>query len=98
MMNLTIKLRDGFANDTVTITVNGKEAYRKSGVTTNLTISFADIVEVPVQEPIVKLGVAIEGGQRATKEVHTRETPFVDVWVVEGKMVLRASAEETPML
>jgi hypothetical protein len=97
-MDLTIKLRDGFANDSVTITVNGKEVYRKSGVRTNLAISFADVVEVPVQEPIVKLGVAIAGGQQATEEIRVRETPFVDVWVVEGEMVLRASAEETPML
>jgi hypothetical protein len=58
-MQLSVKLRDGFKNDTVTITVNGKEVYRESGVTTNLTISFADAVEIPVQEPIVRLGVAI---------------------------------------
>ena len=40
-MRLSVKLRDGFSNDTVTIKVNEKEVYRKSGVGTDLTISFA---------------------------------------------------------
>jgi hypothetical protein len=97
-MQLSVKLRDGFKNDTVTITVNGKEVYRESGVTTNLTISFADAVEIPVQEPIVRLGVAIEGGHKATKEIPVRETPFVDVWAHTGTIEIRSSAEETPMM
>jgi hypothetical protein len=97
-MVLHIKLRDGFSNDTVSIKLNGKEVYRKSGVTTNLTISFADAVEIPVEESVVKLEVAVEGGQRKKKEIQVRETPFVDVWVIEGKMELRESKEEVPML
>jgi hypothetical protein len=98
VMVLHIKLRDGFSNDTVSIKLNGKEVYRKSGVTTNLTISFADAVEIPVEESVVKLEVAVEGGQRKKKEIQVRETPFVDVWVIEGKMELRESKEEVPML
>lgn len=98
MMRLSVKLRDGFSNDTVTIKVNEKEVYRKSGVSTDLTISFADAVEVPVEQSIVQLQVAVEGGQTKTKEVRVRETPFVDVWIIEGKMELRESQEEMPML
>ena len=97
-MRLFVKLRDGFNNNTVTVEVNEKEVYRKSGVTTNLTISFADAVEVPVEESIVKLKVGVEGGQTQTKEVRVQETPFVDVWIVGGKMELQASKEERPML
>lgn len=97
-MRLRIKLRDGFSNDTVTITVNETEVYRKSGVSTDLTISLADIVEVPVEESIIKLRVAVEGGQTETKEIRVRETPFVDVWIIEGKMELRESEEDIPML
>lgn len=97
-MRLFVKLRDGFSNDTVTIRVNGKEVYRKSEVSTDLTISFADAVEVPVEESIVNLEVAVEGGQVETKEVRVQETPFVDVWIIEGKMELRESKEEVPML
>ena len=97
-MTLHVKLRDGFSNDTVTIKLNGKEVYRKSGVSTDLTISFADAVEFPVEEPVVNLEVAIEGGQKEHKEIRVRETAFVDVWVIEGQMELRGSKDETPML
>lgn len=98
MNSLSIKLRDGFSHDTVTITVNGKEVYRKSGVKTDLTISFADAVEVSVAESVVNLEVAIADGQRVAKEIRVQETPFVEVWVSEGRMELRASKEEVPML
>ena len=97
-MLLHIKLRDGFTNDTVSITVNEKEVYRKSGVSTNLTISFADAVDVPVDTDVVKLVVTVEGGQREEKNIQVRETPFVDVWRIDGRMELRESKEEVPML
>jgi hypothetical protein len=97
-MRLSIKLRDGFSNDIVTIRVNEKSVYHKSGVSTDLTISFADAVEVPVEKSSVKLEVAVEGGQTGTKQVQVRETPFVDVWIIEGKMELRESDTEMPML
>lgn len=95
---LTVQLRDGFSNDTVTVRVNGKEVYQKSGVTTDLTISFADRVEVPVEESTVQLEVAVQGGLRKTEEIRVQETAFVDVWIVEGKMELRSSKQELPML
>ncbi len=98
MKSLFIKLRDGFSHDAVTITLNGKEVYRKAGVSTDLTISYADAVEVPVADAVVQLEVAVEGGQTETKEIRVRETPFVDVWISSGKMELRAAAEEVPML
>jgi len=97
-MTLHVKLRDGLSNDTVTITVNGKAVYRQSGVSTDLTISLADAVDVPVEDPVVKLEVAIEGAQKEEKEIHVQETPFVDVWVIEGQMELRESKDEVPML
>jgi len=97
-MSLSIKLRDGFSDDTVTIKVNGEEVYRKSGVSTDLAISFADALEAPAEQSIVQLEVAVEGGPTQTKEVRVRETPFVDVWFVEGEIELRASKDEVPML
>lgn len=97
-MHIHIKLRDGFSNDIVTIKLNSKEVYHKSGVSTDLSISFADAVEVSVEESVVKLEVAVEGGQREEKEIRVQETPFVEVWNMEGKMELRESKDETPML
>lgn len=40
---------------------------------TDLTIPFADAVEVAVDEPIVKLEVPVEGGQTETEEVRAKE-------------------------
>ena len=97
-MLLHIKLRDGFTNDTVSIMVNEKEVYRKSGVSTNLTISFADAVDVPVETAVVKLVVSVESAQRGEKIIQVRDTPFVDVWLTEGRMELRESSDEVPML
>jgi len=97
-MPIHIKLRDGFNNDTVTIRVNDKQVYHKLGVSTDLTISFADSVEVPVTQSKAKIEVAIKDGQEATKEIQVQATPFVDVWIIDGKMELRESASETPLL
>ncbi len=97
-MRLNVKLRDGFQNDTVTATVNGKEVFRKTGVRTDLTLSFAAAFEVEVEEPTVELGVAIAGGPHATREIRVQEAPFVEVSVAEGRLEIRASAEEVPMM
>lgn len=97
-MMLHVALRDGFRTDTVTIRVNGKEVYRRSGVTTDLTISFADSVEVPVEGATARVEVAVEGGHRGSEEICIAETPFVAVQIVEGKMEFRKSKEQIPML
>ena len=97
-MVLHVALRDGFHNDTVTIRVNGKEVYRKSGVTTDLTISFADSVEVPIDGGTARLDVAVDGGQARSEEITVAETPFVAVRIVGARMEFRKSKEQIPML
>ena len=97
-MTLRIKLRDGFRDQTVVITVDGREVYRKSGVTTDLSISYADAVEASTGAAPVKLAVRVENGPAASADIDPRRTPFVDVRVMDGKMELRASAAEQPML
>jgi hypothetical protein len=97
-MTLHVALRDGFRNDTVTIKVNGKEVYRRSGVTTDLTISYADSVEVLVEGTTVRLEVAVDGGQTGSEEVRVAETPFVAVRILEGTMEFQKSKEQIPML
>ncbi len=43
-MRLSIKLRDGFSNSAVSIRVDGAEVYKKSALSTDLTISLAEEV------------------------------------------------------
>jgi hypothetical protein len=97
-MNVHIKLRDGFRDGDVTIRWNGKEVYRKAGVTTDLTISYADAVDVAAGEGPATLEVAVAGGASASATIDPAQTPFVDVWVDGGRMELRALAAEQPML
>lgn len=97
-MKLRIRLRDGFRGQAVTVTLDGKEIYRKSGVTTDLAVSYADAVEASVDAAPVTLAVRVENGAAASADIDPRQTPFVDVWIVDGKMELRGSAVEAPML
>ena len=97
-MQLSVKLRDRFQNDTVTIKVDGTEVFHRAGVTSDLAISFADSVAIPVSQPTVVLEVAVEGGPTERKQIRVPQTPFVDVWMDQGRLDLRASPEDTPML
>ena len=95
---LHIKLREGFRDNSVLIRVNGKEVYRKSGVSTDLTISYADALEVDVKQPVVSLEVTVEGGAQGSREVRVGETSFEEVWIMDGRLEWRTSAEDVPML
>ncbi len=97
-MQLSVKLRDGFRNSGVSIRVDDVEVYRKSAVSTDLTISFADKVDLQVQRARVSLAVAVDGGPSGSVEVSPGETPFVDVAIIEGVLSLRATKTETPIL
>ncbi|MBI5473919.1 MAG: hypothetical protein HY961_16395 [Ignavibacteriae bacterium] len=97
-MQLSVKLRDGFSNDSVTIYVDGTEVYRKSGVTTDLSTSTADVFELTITDTIVKFEVSVAGGPPKAKYIRIRETPFVEVLMIGGDVEIRASREEIPML
>ena len=98
MITLQIRLRDGFLDDEVLVRVNGKEVYRKSNVQTDLTISYADAVAVEVDTSPATVEVEVLGGASLKKSVQVHQTPFVDVWILEGRMEIRESNEELPML
>ena len=97
-MTLRIRLGDGFNNDTVSVRVNGEQVFHKSGVTTDLRISRADSVDVPVGEPPVRLEISVDGGPSAAREITPAITPFVDANLVDGRLELQALEQETPML
>lgn len=97
-MLLTIKLRDGFKNDTVTLRANGREIYNKSRVTTDLSISFADAMEIKFAATVVRLEAVLNEAETKAIEINLQETPFVEIWIVDGHMELRASKTEVPIL
>ena len=97
-MTLRVRLGDGFRNDTVSLRVNGEQVFHKSGVTTDLRLSRADSVDVPVGTTTVRLDMSVDGGPSAAKEITPAITPFVDAHLVDGRLELQALEQETPML
>jgi hypothetical protein len=64
----------------VVITVDGREVYNRSSVTTNLTISRADAFDIEVAEDHVRIEVSVEpGGRNGSREVDVTQYPFVAV-------------------
>jgi hypothetical protein len=98
IMQLSVKFREGFKNDTVVLRANGDLVYRRPNVSTDLSISFADQVAVPVETENVRLALSINGKQPIIKEVDARKTPFVEIWIVDGKVEFRCMAQELPMM
>lgn len=97
-MMLHVALLDGFRDDTVTIRVNGNEVYRKPGVTTDLAISFADAVSVPVEGATARVEVAVEGSRAGSEEIRVTDTPFVGVRILGKSVEFRNAKEPIPML
>ena len=56
---LHVALQEGFDNDNVSIRLNDDPIYESAGVTTDLRISRADAVEVPLTEGRLRLSVSL---------------------------------------
>jgi hypothetical protein len=97
-MTLRVRLGEGFQNNTVSVRVDGKEVFRKSGVSTDWTISRADSLEVPLDAPSVQLEVTVDDGPRVARAIEPAQTPFVEVRFINGELQLHAMGEEPPML
>ena len=59
MATLAIHLQDGFSGDTVVVSVDGEEIARREGVTTDLRLSRADVVEIEVADGESTVAVAL---------------------------------------
>jgi len=80
MNKLHIALQDGFRDDSVTITVDGRNVFDKKGVTTNLAISYADAVDAPVSNPTASVEVSVSSRSRsANLTVNVAETQYLSV-------------------
>ncbi len=98
VMTLRVRLGEGFQNNTVSVRVDGKQVYQRSGVSTDWTISRADAVDVQTAAGSVQLEVSVDGGPPAVQAIEPARTPFVEVRSVNGELQLHALAQEPPML
>jgi len=89
-----IALHDGFAGQTVTIVVDGRQVYRRSGVQTDLRISRADSIDVETQVTVATVEVSAQPGNlQASAQVDVKVTPYVAVDIVRGAIKLTPAAE-----
>jgi hypothetical protein len=95
---LRVRLGEGFQNNTVSVRVDGKEVFQRSGVSTDWTISRVDSVDVPTAAPTVQLDVEVENGPRVVQEITPAHTPFVEVRFVNGELQLLPFNQEPPMI
>lgn len=97
-MTVSIRLGEGFQNDTVTVRVNGEQVYHRAGVSTDWTISRADSVDMQTDAESVALEVSVQGGPSLIQAIDPAQTPFVEVRLVSGELTFLPLGEEPPML
>jgi hypothetical protein len=95
MNTLHIALHDGFQGHTVIVTVEGRVAFNKSSVTTNLAISRADAFDVPVTAGNVRVEVSVQpGGRQGSTQIDVTANPFLAVSLEpDGRIAFQVSAE-----
>jgi len=98
VMTLRVRLGEGFQNNSVSVLVDGKQVYGRSGVSTDWTISRADSVDVKTGADSVRLEVSVDGGPPAVRAIEPARTPFVEVRFVNGELQLHALEQEPPMM
>jgi hypothetical protein len=80
MNMLHIALQDGFRNDSVSIKVDGRTVFEKAGVTTNLTISYAEAVDVAMSNATAVVEVSVPSrAQAAQRTINVLETQYLAV-------------------
>lgn len=98
MATLNITLGDGFADDTVAISLDGRQVYAKDHVKTDLRISRADGFETEAPERGATLEVRARG-QSASAKVDAGREAYVAVDIdPQGKPEIRQSHEPFPYL
>ena len=99
MSVLHVDLRDGFNHDDVILYLGNQEVARQSGVTTDLTISHAASLEVPVPPVPSTLRIEVPKQQVSFSEsVDPAETPFVAIFLRGRQITFHKLKEAMPML
>ena len=92
---LSIDLQEGFADDTVVVSVDGREVLRREAVRTRRTLGLAESMRVPVETLPVRLEVSLPlKGIAGATVVDPREAPHVGVSVTGGE--IRYLVSRTP--
>jgi hypothetical protein len=95
MATLAIHLQDGFSGDTVVVSVDGEEVARREGVTTDLRLSRADVVEIEVADGESTVAIALpDRGLSAELALPLAGEVVVAANVREGRLELGVLEEQ----
>ncbi len=95
MATLTLDLQDGFFDDRLVVTADGREVLRLDGLRTRFQIGFARSETIALAGGRATLEIAVPSRSRtATIAVDSAQTPFLGVSITpEGEIVCHAQAE-----
>jgi hypothetical protein len=95
---LHITLLDGFRRHAVVIVVDGREVYRRDGVTTDPTTAHADAFQAAAASRVAHVAVfAIPGDYVASLDVDVARHPHLAISLIgEGTVSFETSAYRSP--
>lgn len=95
-MLLHIALQEGFHHDDVRMSVDGREVFARTGVTTRRQTGYADAVEVDVAHSPVVVEIALPNKKRVARTVPLvvdRQTYLGVSLTTEGELVWKIAHE-----
>jgi hypothetical protein len=96
---LHIDLREGFKQDDVIVYLGDREVARRSGVSTDLTISHAASIEVQAPEGRSALRIEVPKQHVSSSTmVDPEETPFVAIFLRDRQISFHKLKEAMPMM
>jgi len=91
---LKIDLQNGYSNDLVVIRVNGKEVFRKNGVTTKLLLGVADSIQLEVSDMLAKVDVDIPSKDLSeTMSLRLSAPTYLGISVIGGQIAYMINKE-----
>lgn len=87
MATLVLDLQDGFADDTVTIHIDGKEKYHKVSVSTDYALGLADSVKIQVPSGSAQIQITVLSRHISELvELMVSETVYIGVSILEDRI------------
>lgn len=87
MSKLHVDLQEGFTNDVIQVTVNGRESLHQEGVTTKGMLGLATSSEIEVPEGTVNIEIKVSTKSLAkTISLETSEFPYLGVSIDDGEI------------
>jgi hypothetical protein len=94
---LRIELQDGFDDDEVVCTLDGREVGRLSGVQSSLVTSLADVIETqaPARGPVaVSVSLPARGLQATARLSDPARERWIVVRVIDGRLTVEPRTEQ----